>query len=396
MYQTFVAIGPKIISVEVSYHRWDEGDGRGHAYLYGERADIEHAADTASTEIGLDILWLSDLAWGRPEVNKETGRWFVDASWGKQARTDMYQTRAPVKGRPDLGIADCIRYICEDGGTYTEGRVMRVLITESYVRMVQEEGCRYAEVQAASIDEARRLYEETDLEWEDDNGGDVFLGVEFEWSPAGARAAPGAARQGGLGRLGMLMDQLVKLGLDFAAEALPAILTRAVKEDLGTPALLERSLRGELDRREDRRIRTSLRLSGLPTGQTLANFDFAFQPAIQRFKLEALATCVWLREQALLILGRRRARPADRLDQLHERVRDLGPGDPARPGRRDRLRHAHQRPGGAVPPRRDDSRGAAPAAVHRVRADQLRSLHPQQTEPVLAAPRGPRRQGRGD
>jgi hypothetical protein len=71
-----------------------------------------------------------------------------------------------------------------------------------------------------------------------------------------------------------LVDQLVKLGLDFAAEALPAILTRAVKEDMGSPALLEQLLRGELERREERRIRTSLRLSGLPSGQTPANFDF--------------------------------------------------------------------------------------------------------------------------
>jgi DNA replication protein DnaC len=104
--------------------------------------------------------------------------------------------------------------------------------------------------------------------------------------------------------LATLVDQLVKLGLDFAAEALPAILTRAVKEDLGAPALLEQLLKDELRRREERRIRTSLRLSGLPTGQTLANFDFAFQPAVQRSKLEALATCAWLREkQGLLILG---------------------------------------------------------------------------------------------
>src|SRR4051812_3014987 len=104
--------------------------------------------------------------------------------------------------------------------------------------------------------------------------------------------------------LGTLVDQLVKLGLDFAAEALPAILTRAVKEDLGTPALLEQLLRDELERREERRVRTSLRLSGLPTGQTLANFDFAFQPAVQRSKLDALSTCSWLREkQGLLILG---------------------------------------------------------------------------------------------
>jgi DNA replication protein DnaC len=104
--------------------------------------------------------------------------------------------------------------------------------------------------------------------------------------------------------LSALLAQLSRLGLDFAAEALPGLLTRAVKEDIGPPALLSQLLRGELERREERRVRTSLKLSGLPTGQTLANFDFAFQPAVERSKLEALATCAWLREkQSLLILG---------------------------------------------------------------------------------------------
>jgi DNA replication protein DnaC len=104
--------------------------------------------------------------------------------------------------------------------------------------------------------------------------------------------------------LSALLAQLSRLGLDFAAEALPGLLTRAVKEDLGPPTLLGQLLTGELERREERRVRTSLKLSGLPSGQTLANFDFAFQPAVERSKLEALATCAWLREkQGLLILG---------------------------------------------------------------------------------------------
>jgi hypothetical protein len=59
-------------------------------------------------------------------------------------------------------------------------------------------------------------------------------------------------------------------------------LTRAVKEDLGSPGLAGAVAQTRLERREERRIRTSLRLSGLPMGQTLANFDFAFQPAVQR------------------------------------------------------------------------------------------------------------------
>jgi DNA replication protein DnaC len=104
--------------------------------------------------------------------------------------------------------------------------------------------------------------------------------------------------------LSSLVERLRRLGLEFAAEALPELLTAAVKEELGGPALLARLLGAELERREERRVRTSLRLSGLPTGQTIANFDFAFQPAVERSKIESLATCTWLRErQSLLIMG---------------------------------------------------------------------------------------------
>ena len=51
-------------------------------------------------------------------------------------------------------------------------------------------------------------------------------------------------------------------------------------------------------------MRTTLRLSSLPTGQTLGNFDFSFQPGIERSRIETLATCAWIREkQNLLIQG---------------------------------------------------------------------------------------------
>ena len=68
--------------------------------------------------------------------------------------------------------------------------------------------------------------------------------------------------------------------------------------------MLDQLLGGVRARREERRILSALRRSGWPSGQTLANFDFAFQPAVQRSKLDALATCAWLREkQGLMILG---------------------------------------------------------------------------------------------
>ncbi len=56
--------------------------------------------------------------------------------------------------------------------------------------------------------------------------------------------------------------------------------------------------------REERRVRTSLERSGLPTGQTLASFGFAFQPSVERNRIDPLATCAWLRaKETLLIQG---------------------------------------------------------------------------------------------
>ena len=101
-----------------------------------------------------------------------------------------------------------------------------------------------------------------------------------------------------------LRGELSALDLHFASANLSDQLTTAVKENWGPPVFLERLLSIELERREERRIRVGLKLSGLPTGQTITNFDFAFQPAVERSKIEALATCTWLKEkQSLLILG---------------------------------------------------------------------------------------------
>ena len=62
--------------------------------------------------------------------------------------------------------------------------------------------------------------------------------------------------------LSVLLGQLARLGLDFAADALPTLLTRAVKEDLGPPAWREPWLRGARERREERRSRPARPRSG--------------------------------------------------------------------------------------------------------------------------------------
>lgn len=104
--------------------------------------------------------------------------------------------------------------------------------------------------------------------------------------------------------LDALRAVLVGLKLERAAEALPAMLSDAVKDDLNPPAFLRRLLGVESDGREESRIRTSLKLSNLPLGPTLATFDFSFQPAVERSRIEMLATGQWIRDrQSLLLLG---------------------------------------------------------------------------------------------
>jgi DNA replication protein DnaC len=99
-----------------------------------------------------------------------------------------------------------------------------------------------------------------------------------------------------------LSTRLAALDFQFAAEALPELLTQAAKEGWGPSAFLDAMIRLELERREERRIRHALKIAGLPPGQTLAGFDFAFQPAVERSRIETLATCGWLREKSTLLI----------------------------------------------------------------------------------------------
>jgi DNA replication protein DnaC len=99
-----------------------------------------------------------------------------------------------------------------------------------------------------------------------------------------------------------LRQKLVGLGLAHAAEALVAELSEAVKHDRAGHVVLDRLLAHEVNARDERRVRTSLKLSNLPPGMTLGNFDFGFQPSIERRQVETLATCAFIREHATLLV----------------------------------------------------------------------------------------------
>lgn len=97
-------------------------------------------------------------------------------------------------------------------------------------------------------------------------------------------------------------QRLERLGLLHAAEQLDPLISEAVKHNTAGHQLVDQLLDTELERREERRLQTSLRLSGLPNGHTLGNFDFSFQPSIERSRIETLATCQWVRENRTLLI----------------------------------------------------------------------------------------------
>lgn len=99
-------------------------------------------------------------------------------------------------------------------------------------------------------------------------------------------------------------ERLQRLGLAHAADRVGEQLAEATKEELAPHRFLDQLLEVELSRREERRMKTALRLSGLPTGQTLGSFDFGFQPSVERSRIETLGTCAWIRaKESLLIQG---------------------------------------------------------------------------------------------
>ena len=99
-----------------------------------------------------------------------------------------------------------------------------------------------------------------------------------------------------------IRDRLLALGCGYAAEQLGPLLSEAVRGEVPPHAFLDRLLAAELSGREERRVKTSLKVSNLPVGQTLETFDFAFQPAIERSRIDTLATCAWVRDGETVLL----------------------------------------------------------------------------------------------
>jgi DNA replication protein DnaC len=99
-----------------------------------------------------------------------------------------------------------------------------------------------------------------------------------------------------------LRGHLATLKLNAAAEALPAQLDRATKENLGHTAFLTQLLAIEVAATETRRQESLARFSCLPAPWRLADYDFDAQPSVDRQLVTELGTLRFLEDATNVLL----------------------------------------------------------------------------------------------
>jgi DNA replication protein DnaC len=97
---------------------------------------------------------------------------------------------------------------------------------------------------------------------------------------------------------------LIGLRMPRALEMLDATLRRIEQGEINGIEALDHLLLEELTLRESRRIKAALMMARLTTVKTLASFDFAFQPSLDRNRILALAELKFIdRAEAVHLLG---------------------------------------------------------------------------------------------
>ena len=107
-----------------------------------------------------------------------------------------------------------------------------------------------------------------------------------------------------LARVDNIRRSLVGLKMPRALEMLDATLRRIEQGQIDGIEALDELLVEELSLRENRRIKAALRMARLPVVKTLAGFDFAFQPSLDRNRIMALAGLDFIaRAEVVHLLG---------------------------------------------------------------------------------------------
>jgi DNA replication protein DnaC len=91
-----------------------------------------------------------------------------------------------------------------------------------------------------------------------------------------------------------VLRHLERLKLKRVSELLDPISEQATKDSLSYLDFLDRLLEAEASSRAERRLLAKTRLAHFPFHKTLADFDFSFQPSIDRKQIQELASLRFL------------------------------------------------------------------------------------------------------
>jgi DNA replication protein DnaC len=101
-----------------------------------------------------------------------------------------------------------------------------------------------------------------------------------------------------------IREMLADLKLPGALEAVDDILADVDHGGLTASEAVQRLLDAQITLRNNRRLQTAMRSSRLPAIKTLGQFDFAFQPSIQREQIESLHELGFIkRKENVIFLG---------------------------------------------------------------------------------------------
>jgi DNA replication protein DnaC len=104
--------------------------------------------------------------------------------------------------------------------------------------------------------------------------------------------------------LDRIKHTLVGLKMPRALEVLDQTVRQLERGEVSPLEVIDTLLAEEFSLRENRRVKTALRMARLSTIKTLAGFDFAFQPSLDRNRILALAQLDFVgRNEVIHFLG---------------------------------------------------------------------------------------------
>ena len=101
------------------------------------------------------------------------------------------------------------------------------------------------------------------------------------------------------------INTLIKqLKLSYVHDSLPQRNRESIEKKLAYPEFLALLLQDEILGRENNKFKARIKRANIRSDKTLENFDFAFNPKINRAQIQELASCRFIKEKSpVLIVG---------------------------------------------------------------------------------------------